>query len=318
MNLDVAEKSFISLLNSIKDKDSQEKFLNWVETTYVHKEKCNNNGCNGSKEDNKSNTKADILLSCVKATIKKKIPFNATMRSEKIMYPTVGEDSHLNAGNCVHVDAFLYDEADVDALVEAGKLSEHYCCNCLSRNVEPLTFITHSASKQRLEHIFKVALPSLNGKVIVDVGSRLGAVLYGAYVYSEAKEIIGVEMNNELCKLQLDIIQKFKLGDRMEVLEGDISHMPEVIKRANVIVLNNVFEWFIPVEVQRKLWDFLYTHITPETIIVAAPPIEKSLELVDVHINVKEWIQVFGDQVYTDPVQTDEQTELQFYKVIKR
>lgn len=40
-------------------------------------------------------------------------------------------------------------------------------------------FISHSASLQQLKFIFQQALPDMRGKTLVDVGSRLGVMLYG-------------------------------------------------------------------------------------------------------------------------------------------
>jgi uncharacterized membrane protein len=39
-------------------------------------------------------------------------------------------------------------------------------------------FISHSMSSTQLKYIFQHALPDLSGKTVVDVGSRLGCVLY--------------------------------------------------------------------------------------------------------------------------------------------
>lgn len=45
---------------------------------------------------------------------------------------------------------------------------------------QDLIYISHSMSREQLQYIFKVVLPSdLEEKQILDVGSRLGAVLYG-------------------------------------------------------------------------------------------------------------------------------------------
>lgn len=43
----------------------------------------------------------------------------------------------------------------------------------------PADFISHSFSVSELQFLFQNVLPDLSGRVLVDVGSRLGAVLYG-------------------------------------------------------------------------------------------------------------------------------------------
>ena len=40
-------------------------------------------------------------------------------------------------------------------------------------------FISHSASIPSINFLFKHALPDLSGKTLVDIGSRLGPLLYG-------------------------------------------------------------------------------------------------------------------------------------------
>ena len=40
-------------------------------------------------------------------------------------------------------------------------------------------FISHSVSREQLKFIFTDLLPDLSGKLVLDVGSRLGPVLYG-------------------------------------------------------------------------------------------------------------------------------------------
>ena len=55
-------------------------------------------------------------------------------------------------------------------------------------NVFISAFITHSASVPQLKYIFQYLLPDLRGKTIIDVGSRTGAVLYGASIVVWGKE----------------------------------------------------------------------------------------------------------------------------------
>ncbi|KAJ4919357.1 hypothetical protein JOQ06_000772, partial [Pogonophryne albipinna] len=78
----------------------------------------------------------------------------------------------------VHVDSFLYDEEEVDSLCDEGSLSRSYCLSCGSTRTAPL----------ELHFLFESVLPDLSGRVLVDVGSRLGAVLYGVSMGSEVRE----------------------------------------------------------------------------------------------------------------------------------
>jgi len=318
MELDEAKKSFTELLSSIEDTD-KEKFLSWLTkwSTKDGSSACcqpiHNGDTHVSNEEKKIERKAEILLSCIKETLKEKVPFNGVMNSEEVSFPVIGSDVNLNDKNCIHVDAFLYDEEDVEMLVDSGKLHNHYCKDCLSSNVEPMTFISHSASKDRLRYIFKKCLPPLKDKVIVDVGSRLGVVLYAAHIYTEAKKIIGIEINRELCELQRHIVDKYKLGDRIIIREGDVMDMCKHLVESDIVILMNVFEWFLNLDDQLKVWDYLHKYIKPGTIIVAAPPIEISLELIGSKINSKRWLK----ETHYEKICEDfcEETEFRIYKV---
>lgn len=51
----------------------------------------------------------------------------------------------------------------------------------------------------------------------MDIGSRLGAVLYVGYFYSKAN-LIGIEINKYFSDLQVDMTSKFlKISDRVKV-----------------------------------------------------------------------------------------------------
>ncbi|KAH9642205.1 hypothetical protein HF086_005535 [Spodoptera exigua] len=157
-------------------------------------------------------------------SIKKIVPFEAEMPSEIIKPPTVGDQADCNETNTCHVDEFLYDDNEVDKLVKKGKLKKYYCTNCNHRDVKELIYISHSMSCQALQYIFKVLLPSdLEEKQILDVGSRLGAVLYGAYYLSNAGTIIGVEMNEECCDIQRRMIEQYTMDtNRIRVVHSDV------------------------------------------------------------------------------------------------
>ena len=50
----------------------------------------------------------------------------------------------------------------------------HFCKKCGWKDIGEVELLTHSCSRVDLEFIFHGLLPDLNGKVILDVGSRIG------------------------------------------------------------------------------------------------------------------------------------------------
>ncbi|XP_033335068.1 uncharacterized protein LOC117225532 [Megalopta genalis] len=256
--------------------------------------------------------------------IRDRVPFDSILPSENIVAPTVGENTDCDAISTKHIDAFLYDNNEVDDLIQEGKLDNLYCGKCGSTNVKTYNIISHSMSVSTMVYVFCNILPSMDGKTVLDIGSRLGAVLYGAHIFSSAPKIIGVEMNKDLCTLQSDIIQKYKMNDRIEIVNKRIEECPEIVQSSNVIIMNNPFEFYVPDSVHTEIWKFLKANIQKGTILVTRPSVETTFKTLKTGISVKKWLkpfeldknaqdlQVFGSLVL-DPT---EYSDITFYEVL--
>uniref|UniRef100_A0A914UZD9 Methyltransferase domain-containing protein n=1 Tax=Plectus sambesii TaxID=2011161 RepID=A0A914UZD9_9BILA len=167
------------------------------------------------------------------------LPVTAILDSERTLWPEYGLESDCRPETTVHVDAFLYDEDEVDELVDQGALSRNYCRMCGSHATAPLTFISHSLGIDQLRFLFTAVLPSgtLRDKVLVDVGSRLGAVLYAAQLFSPgATKLVGIELNPDLCRLQTETATNFGISDKLLVICDDARNRPAELAAADVIV----------------------------------------------------------------------------------
>ncbi|XP_076290806.1 uncharacterized protein LOC143214086 isoform X2 [Lasioglossum baleicum] len=237
--------------------------------------------------------------------IRDRVPFDSILPSENIVPPTVGENSDCDAISTKHIDAFLYDNNEVDDLIQED-------------------IISHSMSVTTMVYVFCNILPPLDGKTVLDVGSRLGAVLYGAHIFSSAQKIIGVEMNNDFCTLQSAIIEKFKMNDRIEIVNKKIEQCPDIVQSSDIIIINNPFEFYVPESVHIEIWKFLKANIQKGTILVTRPSIETTFKTLKTGISTKKWIkpyevdkstqepQVFGSLVL-DP---NEHSNITFYEVL--
>ncbi|XP_011310923.1 uncharacterized protein [Fopius arisanus] len=258
----------------------------------------------GVDSDDESNDEDEHVLDDPAAKLRKiveeirdKIPLNAILPSENIQLPTKGPNDDCDPKITVHVDGFLYEDDDIEDLVKEGKMSRNYCKDCGSKNTSPLIFISHSASRDELYLIFNTLLPTLDGKILLDVGSRLGAVLYGAYVYSDAEKIIGVEMNKDLCDLQNEVIRKHKMDKRIEIINKRIEDTGDLVRVADVVVLNNVFEFYLSEEEQTSVWKFLRDNIKKGAFIVSRPSISSSLSSLNTGIDVDQWIKPVDSEI---------------------
>uniref|UniRef100_A0A5F9DMR7 Methyltransferase type 11 domain-containing protein n=1 Tax=Oryctolagus cuniculus TaxID=9986 RepID=A0A5F9DMR7_RABIT len=226
MEFATARRAILQLLGTVAPADLP-ALLQWMRTTRDFDE--------FTLENN------DIILKSIAEDLRNCLPPGTVLSSEQRALQKILEQPQPT----VHVDAFLYDDDFIDSLCEKGKMSRNYCTVCGSHQTAPLGFISHSFSLMELKFIYHHVLPDLSGKILVDVGSRLGTVLYGGYLYSSAMQLYGVELNGDFCQLQEMVIKKYQFGDRIKVLHADICTQGSLLQNADVIIMNNVFEYFL-------------------------------------------------------------------------
>lgn len=329
MDLATAKDQFLAFSKNFVTETDRKAFFDWlgreVVVPHLESQPClssipedQSGVCNG-KASKYTRPEATAMLEKIADTLRTQLPVEAVLPSESIVHPVKGEDAGLSSKNCVHVDSFLYDEDGEEALVQEGKLDRAYCLDCGSRNTEELTYITHSCSKERLQFIFCDLLPNLAGKTIVDIGSRLGAVLYGAYYYSQASKIIGIEINSDFCRLQEKTVKQYGLADRVSIVEGDMLGLTPTIGSSQVTVLNNVFSWFLPEKKQVKMWKCLHSCLAPGSLLVTIPALETSLESLSTGIDLSTWVQpMAGYHPAGDDDPQMELSEIKLYRVLNR
>jgi len=249
----------------------------------------------------------------------------AIMGSEQLHFPVrfaADGESQMNASNTIHVDGFLFDAQDEEEMTERGILPTAVCKDCGSRNTQSLNYITHSCSKETLEYIFTSLLPPLaKESVVLDVGSRLGAVLYGAMAFTDSQRIVGIEMNEELCRLQGQVVQQFGMTDRIRIECAEMTTRPEVFAGADVVVLNNVFEFFVNDDaIKAEMWKFLRKALKPQTLVVTIPAIEKSIAKLNTLIDLSGWLEElppFRPKAKPDLKLEDDSAEIHLYRVLQ-
>ncbi|XP_076648703.1 uncharacterized protein LOC143356690 [Halictus rubicundus] len=322
-----AIKIFTDTMRSLNEPD-QQIFLSFIADNWKPEDvkmrllpQKFTDGCSNSSDIQEERLRS---IKQIVLDIRDRVPFDSILPSENIVPPTVGENSDCDAMSTKHIDAFLYDNNEVDDLIQEGKLDNLYCGKCGSTNIKTYNIISHSMSVSNMVYVFCNILPPLDGKIVLDIGSRLGAVLYGAHIFSSAQKIIGVEMNKDLCTLQSVIIEKFKMNDRIEIVNKKIEECPDIVQSSNIIIMNNPFEFYVPESVHTEIWKFLKANIQKGTILVTRPSIETTFKTLKTGISIKKWIkpfevdksaqesQVFGSLVL-DP---NEHSDITFYEVL--
>lgn len=227
---------------------------------------------------------ARVHLKRIATWLRAQLPTQAVMGSEELVFSRTGEFTEFTEDNTVSVDGFLYDDGDVERLTASGQLPSHHCTSCGSRKVVPLNFVSHSLSIPELEFVFLhsplATLVDPHVATLVDVGSRLGAVLFGAAHFAGFQRCIGVEINSELCEVQRAAIAALCAGcdTRFEVVCDDIMNQPHTLAAADALVLHNAFQFFSSPERSATIWRFVARHTKPGCVIVSSPSLQEQLE----------------------------------------
>jgi len=331
--VEASKVSFLELISKFRSDSDRKQFLDWIVNEVNSEIKHNQTVQNYSSLQYPKITDGRNIVTRISnyikdfqvadASSKGQTSNGSVWNSENIRYPekfSIGGDSDdgLTPDNTIHLDSFLYDEADEDLMIEDGQLSRAFCKDCGSKNTEEITFVTHSCSKNTLERIFVSMLPSLNANhTVLDVGSRLGAVLYGAYVFSEAGKIFGIEINKDLCDLQKHVIEKFGLSNRVSVIHSDMTACSELFQSADVIILNNVFEWFVDPSQQVFMWQFLSRNIKTGALLVTIPSLEKSIDGLALGSSLQQWVKPYcSNKPNITPSDSSEDVDINLYQVI--
>ncbi|XP_077477290.1 uncharacterized protein LOC144089916 [Stigmatopora argus] len=256
-----------------------------------------------------------VILRCIADDIRESLPLDAMLPSEADAKHKLQQHSRFS----VHVDAFLYDEEHVDALCEAGRMSRHFCLQCGSQSTALLDMVSHSFSVSELRFLFQNVLPDLSGRVLVDVGSRLGAVLYGGFLFSSASRLVGIELSGDFVQLQNKMLHKYSMDARAQVVHADVCSQDVLLQNADVVVMNNVFEYFMEVEQQIRAWRFIMQTLRkPGTLLVTVPSLHDSLQPLEEALPAGwvEEIPLHYDVFVGKDADTDDLRQIHLYRIL--
>ncbi|KAG9300983.1 hypothetical protein G9A89_018935 [Geosiphon pyriformis] len=304
--LETAKQDFLGILRNLNHKRDLESFQTFVnEATNIQLDYISSLSSDFNHVDNRE--LADTTIAKIIHELREMVPITAEAPNEKFTFPV----SDFTPETTIHVDSFLYTDENVDKLCDEGKLSRSYCVECGSRNIRELHFITHSASPLALRYIFDHALKGkTDGKVILEIGSRLGGVLYFGYFYSQAKKLIGVELNPFFAKLQKGIVEKYNMQNRIDVIQDDVLNHKELLQLADIIIMHNVFQFFHSISTQQHLWSFIRENTRPSALLVTIPSLKEQLSDASSDIDLKNWVKEVKLKIPNDWILTEEDGDI--------
>jgi len=172
------------------------------------------------------------------------------------------------------VDSFLYPDDLLDDWCDEGEFSRTYCKKYPDEKIESFNFMSDSFSIEELSYLFgSGVLGKTEGKQLLDIGSRFGACIYAASLYSSFKKIVGVEVDESMVK----ICQKLKVPGEFKT--ADIrTCASEVVQESDVIIMNNVFEYFMEAKDELDCWQTIFEFSKKGQLFVMVPGLEDTFE----------------------------------------
>jgi len=172
------------------------------------------------------------------------------------------------------VDSFLYPDHVLDDWCDEGEFSRTYCKKYPEAEIESYNFMSDSFSIDELSFLFESGvLGKTAGKQLLDIGSRFGACIYAASLYSSFKKRIGVELDESMVK----ICHKLKVPG--EFITADIRKCAsKVVPESDVIIMNNVFEYFMEAKEELDCWKTIFEFSKKGQLFVMVPGLEDTFE----------------------------------------
>ncbi|KAG1468752.1 hypothetical protein G6F56_003653 [Rhizopus delemar] len=117
------------------------------------------------------------------------------------------------------------------------------------------------------------------------------------------------------------------MDDRIQVVCKDIQEMPELLNtEADVVVMNNVFQFFNELETQQKIWKFVRTETKkkPGMLLVTLPSLQEQLKSAGLSASklMKGWVKEVKlnyDEGWFQEISEDELDEIKevhLYRVL--
>ena len=188
------------------------------------------------------------------------------------------------------------------------------CPHCLSSaaHVHRRSHITHSVSQAHLSLLFSSFLPrhiahlSHPSFSVVDVGSRIGNVLFSALLLADVGRVVGVEKDSQMTALCSRLAQHYGLqdtGHRLQVLQGSVETAgAEAVAAADLLFFFNPFELHCDREEQRRLLRWLRQAFRKREgdqwkgqWLLSVPDMEAIYERAGSEVDVSAWLRRLAD-----------------------
>lgn len=139
--------------------------------------------------------------------------------------------------------------------------------------------------------------------------------MFQAYFYTNAKNIFGIEINEQLHKIQKQIITDYNLNDRIQIINDDILNRGDIMDTFDIVILNNVFEFFLDSEQEIKIWRFLKNKLKKGCLVATIPSVEETFVRLDVFEEFSSWLKLTAVQQPENGFLLDDEDEADFHEM---
>jgi len=104
-----------------------------------------------------------------------------------------------------------------------------------------------------------------------------------------------------------------KMKNKIKVIQDDIMNQKELLSKADVVIMNNVFEFFVAPEEQEKIWKFIKQTVTKKgTTIISIPSLQDSFDLAKIQLKTSDWV----EEIPLEHLETESEEEIEDFQLI--
>lgn len=134
-----------------------------------------------------------------------------------------------------------------------------------------------------------------------------------AFYYSNSENIYGIEINEELYEIQKKMVSNYNMGNRITVIHDDILNQNDLLSTFDVVILNNVFEFFMEIDKQIQIWRFLKSKLKKGCFLITIPSTEETFMTLEVYDEFSKWLQRIPVCQEEKNLLYEEEDELEFH-----
>eukprot|EP01117_Protostelium_nocturnum_P008967 TRINITY_DN3220_c0_g1_i2.p2 TRINITY_DN3220_c0_g1~~TRINITY_DN3220_c0_g1_i2.p2 ORF type:complete len:117 (+),score=45.74 TRINITY_DN3220_c0_g1_i2:336-686(+) len=114
--------------------------------------------------------------------------------------------------------------------------------------------------------------------------------------------------------------KEYKMNERVKVVGEDVLHCSALLQDADVVFMNNVFEFFVnDKKAHAALWNFVKANVRKKGArLVTIPPLDQSLQEAGIKMQLDDWVKRIDVKIpFTfDEGENEDYEMIAFYQIL--